>query len=120
SAGNIVGPLLFNKKDAPTYHPGLRACLGIFIALVAVVLIELANLVFLNKLQERKRVKNGKQAKMVDPSMQEHYHPLEEENVEAQNRLGDNAARMMNSYIFTAYGIKYCITAITYHNCDSC
>ncbi|KAJ8104199.1 hypothetical protein POJ06DRAFT_279694 [Lipomyces tetrasporus] len=71
--------------------PGLRACLGMFIALVAVVLIELANLVFLNKLQERKRVKNGKQAKMVDPSMQDHYHSLEEENVEAQNRLGDNA-----------------------------
>ncbi|KAK9312137.1 major facilitator superfamily domain-containing protein [Lipomyces starkeyi] len=91
SAGNIVGPLLFNKKDAPTYHPGLRACLGIFIALVAVVLIQLANLVFLNKLQERKRVKNGKQAKMVDHSMQDQYHSLEEENVEAQNRLGDNA-----------------------------
>ena len=25
SAGNIIGPLLFNKKDAPAYHPGLRA-----------------------------------------------------------------------------------------------
>ncbi|KAK9489596.1 major facilitator superfamily domain-containing protein [Lipomyces doorenjongii] len=93
SAGNIVGPLLFNKKDAPAYHPGLRACLGIFIALVAVVLIQLANLVFLNKMQERKRVRNGKKAKMVDHSMQNHYDSIDKENVEeeAQNRLGDNA-----------------------------
>lgn len=82
SAGNIVGPLLFNKKDAPAYLPGLRGCLGIFIALVAVVLIQWAQLVFLNKLQERKRVKNGKPAKMVDQSMRDHYHDIEEQNDE--------------------------------------
>ncbi|KAJ8098478.1 major facilitator superfamily domain-containing protein [Lipomyces tetrasporus] len=93
SAGNIVGPLLFNKKDAPAYQPGLRACLGIFIALVAVVFIQWADLVVLNKMQERRRVRNGKKAKMVDHSMQDRYHSLEEENVEeqAQNRLGENA-----------------------------
>ncbi|KAJ8097236.1 major facilitator superfamily domain-containing protein [Lipomyces tetrasporus] len=93
SAGNIVGPLLFNKRDAPAYHPGLRGCLGIFAALVAVVLIQWANLVVLNKMQERKRVRNGKQAKMVDHSMQDRYQSVEDENVEEQeqNRLGDNA-----------------------------
>ncbi|KAK9351013.1 major facilitator superfamily domain-containing protein [Lipomyces doorenjongii] len=93
AAGGITGPLLFNKKDAPTYHPGLRACVGIFVALVAVVLIQWANLVFLNKVQERKRLRNGKKAKVIDHSMQDHYHSLDKENVEeqAQNRLGDNA-----------------------------
>jgi MFS family permease len=80
SAGNIVGPLLFNKKDAPVYHPGLRACLGIFVALVAVVLIQWAQLLFLNRLQERKRVQNGKPAKMVDHSMQDQYHDIEEQD----------------------------------------
>ncbi|UKZ80201.1 hypothetical protein TrVFT333_007958 [Trichoderma virens FT-333] len=55
SAGNIIGPLLFNDKDAPAYKPGLRACLAIFVALVAVVAIQWANLIVLNKLQEKKR-----------------------------------------------------------------
>lgn len=79
SAGNIIGPLLFNAKDAPRYYPGLKAVLGIFVALAATVIIQLFNLKFLNKLQERKRVKNGKPAKIQDLSMQNHYHDLPEE-----------------------------------------
>lgn len=79
SAGNIVGPLLFNSADAPTYHPGLRAVLGIFVALAACTIIQAANLMFLNKLQERKRVKNGKAAKLVDHSMENHYHDTPEQ-----------------------------------------
>ncbi|KAK3678670.1 hypothetical protein LTR78_001123 [Recurvomyces mirabilis] len=79
SAGNIVGPLLFNSADAPTYHPGLRAVLGIFVALAACSILQLINLVFLNKLQERKRVKNGKSAKLVDHSMEEKYHDVDEQ-----------------------------------------
>ena len=79
SAGNIVGPLLFNKKDSPAYHPGLKACLGIFVALVCVVLIQWANLVFLNRLQERRRVKNGKVGRLVDRSMANKYHGMEDE-----------------------------------------
>lgn len=73
AAGNIVGPLLFNEADAPAYQPGLRACLGIFVALVAIVLIQWANLFVLNKMQERTRVQNGKPAKLVDRSMQERF-----------------------------------------------
>ncbi|KAJ5706787.1 hypothetical protein N7488_006588 [Penicillium malachiteum] len=79
SAGNIVGPLLFNSKDAPTYHPGLRACLGIFCALAAVVLIQWANLWVLNKQQAKRRVRNGKSAVIVDHSMQSHFHGVQSE-----------------------------------------
>jgi MFS family permease len=79
SAGNIVGPLLFQSADAPTYHPGLRAVLGIFVALAACSIIQLGNLMFLNKLQERKRVKNGKAAKLVDHSMESRYHDADEQ-----------------------------------------
>ncbi|RMD42086.1 hypothetical protein DV735_g3027, partial [Chaetothyriales sp. CBS 134920] len=60
SAGNIVGPLLFNKKDAPAYHPGLKKVLAIFCTLLAVVGMQVAVLVFLNQLQGRRRVANGK------------------------------------------------------------
>ncbi|KAJ5683578.1 hypothetical protein N7462_006743 [Penicillium macrosclerotiorum] len=82
SAGNIVGPLLFNSKDAPTYHPGLRACLGIFIAMAAVVLIQWANLWFLNKQQAHRRVQNGKSAQIIDYSMQSNFHGLHGTNEE--------------------------------------
>jgi MFS family permease len=79
SAGNIIGPLLFSSYDAPTYHPGLRSCLAIFVALAVVVIIQLGNLVWLNKMQERKRVRNGKQAKLFDASMEDSYVGVEAE-----------------------------------------
>lgn len=89
SAGNIVGPLLFAKKDAPAYHPGLRKTLAVFVTLVAVVLMQLANLMFLNKLQSRKRVKNGKAAVIKDHSMEDKYVAMEE--TDGGQRLGDKA-----------------------------
>ncbi|KAA8647799.1 hypothetical protein EYZ11_010349 [Aspergillus tanneri] len=93
SVGNIVGPLLFNDRDAPAYLPGLRACLGMFVAMVAVILIQWANLFMLNRMQERRRVRNGKPAKIVDRSMHTGFEVTEEdaadEGTEAQ--LGRNA-----------------------------
>lgn len=77
SAGNIVGPLLFNEKDAPVYKPGLRACLGIIVAFAIVVSLQWANLIVLNKLQEKKRVRNGKPAKIIDRSMESSYHAMD-------------------------------------------
>lgn len=78
SAGNIIGPLLFNSKDAPNYKPGLKAVLGIFVALAAVVGLQVMNLIVLNKMQSRKRVQNGKNAKIVDTSMEDKYVNEEE------------------------------------------
>ncbi|RDA84981.1 hypothetical protein CP532_3868 [Ophiocordyceps camponoti-leonardi (nom. inval.)] len=77
AAGNIVGPLLFNDKDAPAYKPGLRACLAIFVTLVVVVLLQWTNLVILNKKQETKRLRNGKSARLVDHSMQQRFEHVE-------------------------------------------
>lgn len=77
SAGNIVGPLLFSSKDAPTYHPGLQACLGIFCAMLGIVLLQWGNLWYLNKRQARRRVRNGKSAKIIDYSMQTHFHGVQ-------------------------------------------
>ena len=81
SAGNIVGPLLFNASDAPTYHPGLRSTLAIFVTLAVVILIQLVNLIFLNRLQARKRVANGKSAVIHDVSMEDHYVDIDTEGV---------------------------------------
>lgn len=81
SAGNIIGPLLFSSSDAPTYHPGLRAVLAIFVTLAAVVLLQLANLIVLNKMQARKRVAHGKAAVIHDVSMEDHYVQIDTEGV---------------------------------------
>jgi predicted MFS family arabinose efflux permease len=92
SAGNIIGPLLFKCKDAPSYHPGLKAVLGIFVALVAVVLIQLVNLIGLNKLQQKRRVANGKMAVIHDHSMEVRYVGIDEDNELADGtKLGENA-----------------------------
>ncbi|SMQ51507.1 unnamed protein product [Zymoseptoria tritici ST99CH_1A5] len=95
SAGNIIGPLLFNSNDAPEYKPGVRAVLGLFVALAAVIIIQVFNLMFLNKLQSRKRVKNGKPAQITDWSMKDEYHNADEkldtETSAGQARLGDHA-----------------------------
>lgn len=80
SAGNIVGPLLFSAGDAPGYLPGLRGMLGIFVALIAVVLIQAADLFVLNKLNKRRRIKAGKKADIKDHSMDHRYVAADVEN----------------------------------------
>lgn len=95
SAGNIIGPLLFQSSDAPEYRPGLRSVLAIFVTLAACTIIQLGNLMFLNKLQERKRVKNGKPAKIKDRSMDSKYHDADEqpEDFATGTAEGDPQAR---------------------------
>ncbi|KIL88641.1 hypothetical protein FAVG1_07888 [Fusarium avenaceum] len=90
SGGNIIGPLLFSSKDAPTYKPGLTKTMGITGAMIGVILLQLVNLMFLNKLQERKRVKNGKPAKIRDLSM-EHRYVANAQEGENEGQLGQNA-----------------------------
>jgi len=79
SAGNIVGPLLFNADTAPAYHPGLRGVLGIFVALAGCTILQAGNLMVLNRWQERKRVQHGKPAKLLDHSMEKTYHDADEQ-----------------------------------------
>ncbi len=73
SVGNIVGPIVFNSKDAPLYHTGLASVLGVFIAAGALTIGLVLIFAFLNKLKERERVRNGKPAKLVDRSMHAKY-----------------------------------------------
>lgn len=80
SAGNIVGPLLFQSKDAPTYRPGLKATMGVYIGIFWAVIIQVVNLVLMNKMQERKRVAHGKPAKIHDHSMEERYTEMGADN----------------------------------------
>ncbi|KAI8948722.1 MFS general substrate transporter [Xylaria longipes] len=101
STGNIIGPIVFNSKDKPSYLPGLRIVLGFFVATAACSILQAVNLLFLNKQQEHRRVANGKPAKIKDTSMSSKYHDLEaeessdgvvaEQGAAARNRIGQNA-----------------------------
>jgi MFS family permease len=73
SVGNIVGPIVFNSKDAPLYHTGLSSVLGVFVASGAITIALVALFGLLNKLKEKERVRNGKPAKLVDRSMNAKY-----------------------------------------------
>lgn len=85
AVGNIVGPLLFNAKDSPYYKPGLRGVLGCFIALAGIIILTVVNLVFLNKMHSKSRVKEGKSAKIIDRSMDTKFHAHDANDVEGQD-----------------------------------
>ncbi|CAI6099476.1 hypothetical protein V2G26_013071 [Clonostachys chloroleuca] len=91
SAGNIIGPLLFNAQDAPYYKPGLQKTMGITCALIAAIGLQVVNIFFLNKMQERKRVANGKPAKLHDSSMEHRYVSTHNQDGENGPQLGANA-----------------------------
>jgi hypothetical protein len=89
AAGNIVGPLLFKGEDAPRYTPGARAVMIIFIALIALIAIQVALLFVFNKQRERQRVAAGKPAKIHDTSMDAKYKAYgEDEHNEALGTEG--------------------------------
>ena len=74
AAGNIIGPLLFKAEDkASHYSPGVRAVLGIFIALVGLIGIQVVILWLFNKQRQRQRVAAGKPAHIHDTSMESRY-----------------------------------------------
>lgn len=101
SAGNIIGPLLFSSNDAPGYYPGLRKVLGVIAAMIAAILIQVANLLFLNKMQEKKRVKNGKPKKIHDHSMEHRYTTATEGNEGLmQNALLDLTDRKNDEFVY--------------------
>ncbi|KAL9114858.1 MAG: hypothetical protein Q9227_001101 [Pyrenula ochraceoflavens] len=106
SAGNIIGPLLFESKDKPAYLPGLRAVLGIFVALVVIVIMQLGVLLLLNKSQEKRRVANGKAKKVLDRSMESRYvgydgdAASQEEGVKGEQAFLDLTDRKNDEFVY--------------------
>ncbi|KAI0096915.1 MFS general substrate transporter [Nemania sp. FL0031] len=68
-AGNIIGPHLFDTKDAPLYRPGLISALVQFVFVGTLGLLIPLYLMYLNKRHEKKRVQLGKRADRADESM---------------------------------------------------
>lgn len=70
SAGNIVGPHLFKPAEKPYYRRGLRANLGLFIAIIVFVVLAMGWITVLNRKHAAERERLGKSAKVVDLSME--------------------------------------------------
>ncbi|OBT97450.1 hypothetical protein VE01_04411 [Pseudogymnoascus verrucosus] len=101
SVGNIIGPLLFKASDAPSYLPGLRVVLGLFCAMVAAILAQWFLLFTMNKGQERKRVANGKPAKITDRSMMDQY--TAQDDIDSRNTdaaLHDLTDRKNDEFVY--------------------
>ncbi|KAJ5842223.1 hypothetical protein N7534_012053 [Penicillium rubens] len=69
-AGNVLGPNLYTTNEAPLYRRGLLSNLAMFCVLIGLTGANIAYMYFLNKKHEKKRVALGKDAKIVDQSMQ--------------------------------------------------
>ncbi|KAI1870949.1 hypothetical protein JX265_005989 [Neoarthrinium moseri] len=67
--GNIIGPLLYNVNDAPTYRPGLISNLIMFALVGAMGLLIPMYLMFLNRKHAKAREQLGRSADIVDESM---------------------------------------------------
>ncbi|KAJ6183699.1 hypothetical protein N7519_005000 [Penicillium mononematosum] len=66
----VLGPNLYTTNEAPLYRRGLLSNLAMFCVLIGLTGANIAYMYFLNKKHEKKRVALGKDAKIVDQSMQ--------------------------------------------------
>lgn len=92
AVGNIVGPFLFQEKDAPRYHPGLGGVLGLFVASMGLTVGLWGVLLVMNKRKEAERVAHGKPAKIHNSSLNAKFSQADETQVDANgNPLGQQA-----------------------------
>ncbi|BEI89343.1 uncharacterized protein CcaverHIS019_0207050 [Cutaneotrichosporon cavernicola] len=89
AAGNILGPMLFNAKDAPYYIPGLRGCMGIFAAQLVCVGATFSILVLLNRQRRKQRIAAGKPEFIRDTSMENKFENYANDGVLGKNALDD-------------------------------
>ena len=68
--GNIVGPQLYKKKQAPYYHTGLEANMAVLCILSGLILLQAFYLSMLNKRNVKRREAAGKTGRLVDYSLE--------------------------------------------------
>jgi len=73
AVGNIIAPYLFNAKDAPGYKPAMQGILVIFCALSCLIVLQVFNLLRLQRKKENQREAAGLPRKMRDFSMDRKY-----------------------------------------------
>lgn len=90
-AGNVLGPNLYTTQEAPLYRRGLLSNLALFIVLIGLYAAQAFYLFTLNKKHAKRRVAEGKNAKMIDRSMMEVKDAYGKKEVEESAETGENA-----------------------------
>ncbi|PVH98089.1 MFS general substrate transporter [Periconia macrospinosa] len=105
SVGNIVGPLLFKPAEKPYYHRGLRANLGLFIAIIVFVCVAVCYITLLNRRHAAERERLGKSAVIVDLSMETKEVSAEEgaENEGVGDKAFDDVTDLKNEDFIYIY-----------------
>ncbi|KAJ5771903.1 hypothetical protein N7520_002432 [Penicillium odoratum] len=67
--GNVIGPQLYSRSQAPAYRPGLIANLAMFILVAVLSIFTDIYLIAINKKHAKKREALGRSANTVDESM---------------------------------------------------
>jgi hypothetical protein len=103
AAGNIVGPLLFKKQDAPHYVPGVRAVLIIFCILIILIGCQVGVLFLFNKQRQRQRVAHGKPKYIHDTSMEAKYqaYGVDEQGEGGIGQNGESSSGQCESPVLT-------------------
>ncbi|KAK6069295.1 transporter [Seiridium cupressi] len=92
--GNIIGPLLYNVNDAPTYRPGLIANLIMFALVGALGLLIPMYLTFLNRRHAKTREQLGGSAHIVDESMMLKKDMTDSKQVELEHNEQSQTQRL--------------------------
>ncbi|KAI2631154.1 MFS general substrate transporter [Xylaria nigripes] len=100
SIGNIIGPIVFDSATAPSYRPGLRVVLGFFVATAVCSALQAGNLALLNRMQARRRVRNGKPAWIHDTSMASTYRDLGDADEIGRNAFMDLTDRENDEFVY--------------------
>ncbi|KAJ5364272.1 uncharacterized protein N7496_009985 [Penicillium cataractarum] len=97
--GNVIGPTLYTTEEAPLYHRGLLSNLALFCILFCLILLNMGYLTILNKKHEQQRVAAGKDAKVVDHSMNEvGAAQTDKEGMPVQQVANDNAFKDLTDW----------------------
>lgn len=97
-AGNVLGPNLYTTGEAPLYRRGLLSNLALFIVLIGLYAAQAFYLFLMNKKHAKRRVAEGKNAKMVDRSMMQVKEAYDKKEIEDAAETGENAFSDMTDF----------------------
>jgi hypothetical protein len=100
AVGNIVAPYLFNSKDAPSYNPAMKGIMTIFCICGGVYVLQIFNILYLNRKKEAQRVALGLPAKFTDHSMDRKFVEATDEEVHGEAGLEDQTDKKNPFYVY--------------------
>jgi hypothetical protein len=100
AVGNIVAPYLFNDKDKPSYEPAMKGILAIFCICGAAYVLQIFNIMHLNRKKEAQRIALGFEGKQIDHSMDRKFVEATEDETHGRAGLEDQTDQENPFYVY--------------------